>query len=301
MSCFTTCWTTHFSRCTTTLRPSEQVTSLCTAIWTHVWLFCRTEPAHKDIVPTLEHACQRRPRGHHGRCGGLLWILHCSVPHGRRLLHKLTYVHWTLMPDGSWQREETIGTRPPSGIGGPRSGSTALRSCCWTWHLLETKLESVTVVRRLEVRRLQHGSADAFRAGRTVASENRVGSRSHRVRRQHSELRLDQAEGGRRRQCPRWPSRTKCGPMRPSQARRPLSYSHPGCRYGCWIWYCTTWSGTQRRSTCHEKRDAGLLTWLTQATTEVPVIFWISLFPHRKILRRVQHHGRLPAKCLRVP
>ena len=30
-------------------------------------------------------------------------------PHGKRLPHKLTYVNWTFLPDGSWQRKEVPG------------------------------------------------------------------------------------------------------------------------------------------------------------------------------------------------
>ena len=52
MSCFAPCLITHLSRCSTTLWSlspfsSEQDKSLCIAIRTPVWPFCRTEPAHK--------------------------------------------------------------------------------------------------------------------------------------------------------------------------------------------------------------------------------------------------------------
>ena len=41
-------------------------------------------------------------------------------------------------------------------------------------------------------------------------------------------------------------------------------------------------SGSQRRPNCPRGTDPGSFTRLTQASTEVPGVLWVSLFPHRK-------------------
>ena len=69
-----------------------------------------------------------------------------------------------------------------------------------------------------------------FWAGRAVAPENRAGSRTHWVRRQHFELRLGQAKGGSVRV-----GRLGQGVVQGefSQARRPPSHSHQVCHNSC--------------------------------------------------------------------
>ena len=75
-------------------------------------------------------------------------------------------------------------------------------------------------------------------------------------------------------------------------------YSH---QVGCHCrgrWHCAASSGAQR-SNCSEDRYPGSLTRLTQASTEVPGVLWISSFPQRKKILRVQRHVRFRAKYIR--
>ena len=242
----------------------------------------------RGAEPSDFGSSQRPQTGHHGRFGALCRFLTCSVRMAKNCSTSSLTLIGPSCPTAPGSGRNCL-DRPPLCVGGPLSGSTAQRSCCWTWHLLRSwttsegwsgACHSCTTTLGSSFTTLTCGCVPSHSSG--CAGEP-IGIRQHVERRPRGNSVRDGADK-------EWWA---------ENLRRP-AIVHLACTKSAGT---AVEKGAQRRPNCPRgQRGPGSLTRITQASTEVPGILWVSLCPQRKInVRRVQQYARLPATCLRVP
>ena len=133
------------------------------------------------------------------------------------------------------------------------------------------------------------GRPGAFRAGRGVALDCRAGSRNRRARQQHVELRPRQTVEHSVRDCRR------------EQRVVEWEVAQPAILYFARIKSAAQPALERSVAQTAMRKGPGIAHVAHASNHGNPRNLWISVFPQRKnMLRRVQHHGRLPAKYLRV-